>query len=178
MFGGAAAEPHKKLGGEQMSVLDTMKSWIFATEDDDSEEAAPATPKEEKRTKPRQTTPSAQTTRTTEDYSSQGTKKSKVVTLNSGGVQEIALLKLDVFGDTKEILNNMKQRIPVVFNLARLDHSEAVRVVDSVYGAAYALDGTMEKASNEIFIVTPNGISITGNVRDRILASNEFSMDI
>ncbi|MCD8048797.1 MAG: cell division protein SepF [Clostridia bacterium] len=154
-----------------------FKNMLFTLEDDEGEEEE-VTPKEEKRTKTRQTTQTVQTTRTSEDFSAPGVKKGKVVTLNSGGAQEIALLKLDTFEGARTIVDHMKQRIPVVFNLARLDHSDAVRVVDMVCGASYALDGSVEKASKEIFIVTPNGVKITGDIKESLYGSNDFSLDI
>lgn len=148
-----------------MAILDSIKKFVFPTVEEDEEmeteavKAAPKVIKEE-----------------TTNYA--GVRKSKVVSLPSGSGKKIVIIKLDSNAGVKAILNNLKERTPVIFNIARLDRNEAGRAVDIVYGASYALDGSMQKVSNDIFVVTPQGMDIEGDITEQLLGSEEFSLDI
>lgn len=152
-----------------MAFVDSIKRFVFPTVEEDEEDIAPA--KEEKKR-------TAQPSLYSEETSAPGIRKAKVVNINSGGMHKIVVVKLDAYAGTKAIIDQLKEKTPVVFNIARLDRNVAARVVDSVYGASYALDGSMEKVSNDIFIVAPYGMEITGDITDQIRGSNEFSWDL
>jgi cell division inhibitor SepF len=156
-----------------MAFVDTIKRFVFPTVSD--EDVAAEVEKEEKKKASSATQP---TSSYSEETSAPGVRKARVVNINAGSVQKIVIVKLDAYAGTKLIIDHLKAKTPVVFNLARLDHGVATRVVDSVYGAAYALDGNMQKASNEIFIVTPYGMEITGDIAERIKGSDDFSWDL
>ncbi len=146
-----------------MAIIDTIKKFIVLDVDEDEEmeveEKAPVrAPKEE--------APLG------------GFKKAKVVNINHGSASKIVIVKLDSSAGVKPIINNLKDRVPVVFSIARLDRNDAARVVDVIYGATYAVDGSMQKVSNDIFLVTPYGIEITGDVAAELLDSADFSLDI
>lgn len=70
------------------------------------------------------------------------------------------------FEDTKNIIDSMKSGKPVVVNITEIDTASAIRILDFLSGAAYAIDGNMCKVSNGIFIVSPNGLDIIGNDDD------------
>lgn len=155
-----------------MAFVDSLKRFVFPTVEDDEDEAVPAK-KEEKK-------PSydSRSSSYSEEITAPGIKKAKVVNINAGVVQKIVIVKLDSYAGAKAIIDNLKQKTSVVFNIARLDRTDAGRAVDVVYGAAYALDGSMQKVSNDIFVVTPYGMEITGDITEKLRGSNEFSWDV
>ena len=154
-----------------MAILETLKNIFVPPIDEDADEdmgAATPEKKEEKRE------------RKTETYVSDSSagKKARVVSINAGVVQQIVVVKLDSTAGVKVIIDQLKNKTPVVFNIARLDRDEAKRAVDVVYGASYALDGNMQKVSNDIFVATPHGMEITGDITEKIIGSSEFSWDV
>lgn len=146
-----------------MAIIDSIKKFVFPAIEEGEEEM-------ETEVKPVRTV--------REEAASPGVRKSKVVSLPSGTVKKIVIIKLDSKSGVKVVLDHLKEKTPVIFNIARLDRSEAVRAVDIVYGASYALDGSMQKVSNDIFVVTPCGMEITGDITEQLLGADEFSLDI
>lgn len=113
-----------------------------------------------------------------EEAASSGTRRTKIVSLSSGAKQKIVVAKLESNSGVKPIIDNLKNKIPVIVNIARLDRNDAARAVDVIYGAAYAVDGDMKKVSNDIFVVTPHGIEIEGDIAAEILGADGFSLDV
>lgn len=145
-----------------MAFIDTIKKFIVPDVDEDEELEV-----EEK--------PPVRVQK--EEAPVSGVKRAKVVNINHGSTSRIVIAKLDSTAGVKLVINNLKERVPVVFSIARLDRNDAGRVVDVISGATYAVDGKMQKVSNDIFLVTPFGIEITGDVAAELLDSADFSFD-
>ncbi|MGE5586863.1 MAG: cell division protein SepF [Clostridia bacterium] len=64
------------------------------------------------------------------------------------------------FDDIPGILEHLKKRRPVIISVAELDRDLARRVLDFAGGAAYALDGSMQKVGDGIFLFTPSNFEI------------------
>ncbi len=150
-----------------MAILDTIKKFVFPVIDDEEDEVMES---EVRTSKPvREEMPA---------LSPVPTKRAKVVSIGSGSAHKIVVVKLDSNSDVKVIIDHLKERTPVIFNIARLDRAEATRAVDVVYGASYAVDGSMQKVSNDIFVVTPQGTEIAGDITELVGSGEEFSLDI
>ena len=157
-----------------MAILDTIRNFIFSPVVEDEDEAPTQAPEREKKEERRE----KRSAYSQEDSAATGSKKAKIVTINAGNVQKIIVVKLDSCAGVKTIIDQLKEKVPVVFNIARLDRVDAGRAVDVVYGASYALDGDMQKVSNDIFLVTPHGVEIAGDIAEQIIGARDFSWDI
>lgn len=62
------------------------------------------------------------------------------------------------------IIDNLKERKPVIVNLELLEPEWAQRVLDYVHGAIDALNGSIQKVSKGIFVLAPRNVDIEGNV--------------
>ena len=67
------------------------------------------------------------------------------------------------YEDTQNIIDNLKNRKPVIVNMEELEMETAQRILDFLSGAVYALNGTMCKISRGIFVVAPNNYDVVGN---------------
>ena len=72
------------------------------------------------------------------------------------------------FEDTQKIIDNVKSQRPVIVNLDALETDEAQRSLDFISGASYALNGTVFKVANSIFVLAPYNIDITGNIQNEM----------
>jgi cell division inhibitor SepF len=72
------------------------------------------------------------------------------------------------FNDAQEVGDRIKAGQPVIVNLQGLDRSLQRRLVDFCSGLTYALDGTMSKAADQVFLLTPSGISVSQEEKDRL----------
>ena len=83
----------------------------------------------------------------------------------SGGMKMIVYHPVS-YEDTQIIIDNLKNRKPVIVNMEELDVDCAQRILDFLSGAVYALTGTMCKISRGIFVVAPNNYDVVGNNDD------------
>ncbi len=83
----------------------------------------------------------------------------------SGGMKMIVYHPVS-YEDTQSIIDNLKNRKPVIVNMEELEVDCAQRILDFLSGAVYALNGTMCKISRGIFVVAPNNYDVVGNGED------------
>lgn len=76
---------------------------------------------------------------------------------------EVTVIRPSSFEETQEIANAIMNDFTVILNLEGLDVDIAQRVIDFTCGVAYALNGDLQKVSSYIFILTPEGVDISGD---------------
>ncbi|NLJ60474.1 MAG: cell division protein SepF [Firmicutes bacterium] len=64
------------------------------------------------------------------------------------------------FDDIPGILEHLKKRRPVIVRISDIDRELARRVLDFAGGATYALNGSMQKVSEGVFLFTPSNFEI------------------
>ena len=70
--------------------------------------------------------------------------------------------------DAKEITDTLLDNKTVVLNLEGLDIDIARRILDFAMGSVYAINGTIQKISDTIFIIVPSTVDISGAFQDII----------
>ncbi len=104
-------------------------------------------------------------------------KKGKVVNIHSSAYVKVVVYQPLSYDDTQNIIDNLKNRKPVIVNLECLDVELAQRVLDFMSGAVYALDGTIHKVSRGIFVLAPNNVDISGNIPDELKGKAFFTLN-
>lgn len=121
-----------------------------------------------------------------EDYSSQQdsnynvkskTKKGKVVNIHSNPYVKVMVYQPFSYDDTQTIVDNLKNRKPIIVNLEALDVELAQRVLDFMSGAVYALDGSIHKVSRGIFVLAPSNVDISGDIPEELKGKNFFTLN-
>ena len=89
-------------------------------------------------------------------------RESKVVshpnTYKSG---EVTVIEPRSFSESAQIVKKLIDKKTVILHLDLLDKEQSQRTIDFVCGAAYALNGTAQKISDMVFIVTPSNVSLS-----------------
>ena len=80
------------------------------------------------------------------------------------------------YDDTQNIIDNLKNRKPIIVNLDSLEQDLAQRVLDFMSGAVYALDGTIQKVSRSIFVLVPSNIDIVGNIPEDFKGKSFYTL--
>jgi len=85
--------------------------------------------------------------------------------------QNLASMKMIVYhpvcyDDAQTIVDNLKNRRPVIVNMEELEGSCAQRVLDFLLGAIYALNDTVNKISRGIFLVAPREVDVEDTGED------------
>jgi cell division inhibitor SepF len=72
------------------------------------------------------------------------------------------------FGDAQEIGDRLKANQPVIVNLQGVDRELSRRMIDFCSGVTYALGGSMEKAAEHVFLLTPSNVEVSAEERQRL----------
>ena len=70
------------------------------------------------------------------------------------------------FEECPKLVDSLKARKPVIINLEKIDSDTARKIFDFLSGATYALNGTVQKVANNIFVFAPENIDIAANAPD------------
>ena len=93
-------------------------------------------------------------------------KNNRLVEINTTARLEVAVMSPVVFNDAKDIAEFLRRKNPVVINLEKADRADTRRIVDFLSGVVYAIDGNIQKISNDIFLVTPYNVSVLGSFKE------------
>jgi cell division inhibitor SepF len=72
----------------------------------------------------------------------------------------VVLVQPEKFDCATAIANHLRQGDAVILNCESTDAAVARRVVDFLSGCAYALDGSIKKAANNVFILVPRDVGV------------------
>lgn len=101
-----------------------------------------------------------------------GAGNGKLVSINSRSRamddSEVFVIKPDEFDDAQMIIDHLNRGQIIVINMEDLDLPTAQRIADFIGGASYAVDGLFQAISGNIFLATPNGIYVSGDLREEL----------
>jgi FtsZ-interacting cell division protein YlmF len=75
----------------------------------------------------------------------------------------IVLAEPKSFEEGMKIADDLKLKKPVVVNLEVLDHESARRCIDFLSGTIYALNGSVEKIAESVFLFAPASVGVEEN---------------
>lgn len=97
----------------------------------------------------------------------------KLIEMNQRGKMKLIVNEPAAFDDCSKIVDNLKNNKPVIINLEKIDTDIAKRIFDFVSGATYALDGSVQKVANNIFVFAPETVDISSNIEEYANLSKE-----
>ena len=109
---------------------------------------------------------------------------SKITPINKtqkkqGGTNmQVCVIKPTSIEEEIEITETLLEGRTVVINMEGLNVEIAQRIIDFTSGATYAMNGNLQKISNYIFLATPNGVDISGDIQsimDSFGSSNTYT---
>jgi cell division inhibitor SepF len=74
------------------------------------------------------------------------------------------------FNDAQEVGDRLKSGQPVILNLQGVERDLQRRLIDFSSGLAYALSGTMSKAADQVFLLTPSNVEVSEEEKERLQA--------
>ncbi|MCJ7839565.1 cell division protein SepF [Lederbergia sp. NSJ-179] len=96
-------------------------------------------------------------------------RKQNVVSLQSAKKSsKVFLVEPRVYAEAQEVADHLVNRRAVIVNLQRIHHDQAIRIVDFLSGAVYALGGDIQKIGRDIFLCTPDNVEVSGNISELI----------
>ncbi|MCX7796522.1 MAG: cell division protein SepF [bacterium] len=67
---------------------------------------------------------------------------------------------LNNYDEVRRVIDEVKAGKIVVVNFESADRSEAIRALDFVSGAVYALEGSLQKVGDYVFLAVPRGVEV------------------
>lgn len=108
------------------------------------------------------------------------TNDRKVVSIKSAHALrengKIALFEPRIYGDAREITEQLLNGQATIINFSQMDPKVAVKTVDFLNGAVFAMDGEIQRIGEQIFLCTPKNFEVTGKTMSD-LANDTNSFD-
>ncbi len=102
-------------------------------------------------------------------------RRSRLRGVDSGGSQvRVHLVLPRSFNDAQQIADRFKDSIPVILNLQSADNELSKRLIDFASGLTYALDGSMQRVADKVFLLTPQNVELSAEERARAIDSGGF----
>ncbi len=93
--------------------------------------------------------------------------REKVLSMQKGDdAMKMVVTEPAGFEECPKLVDSLKARKPVIINLEKIDSDTARKIFDFLSGATYALNGTVQKVANNIFVFAPENIDIAANAPD------------
>ena len=96
---------------------------------------------------------------------------SKVVNISTNVRMEVVLTTPETLEEADMVCNYLKEKKTIIVNLEKIEHETAQRITDFLCGACCALDGSIQLISDEIFIIGPVNVDITGQFKEELKAN-------
>jgi cell division inhibitor SepF len=90
------------------------------------------------------------------------------------GQSKVHLVVPRSFNDAQQIADRFKDAIPVILNLQNADSDLSKRLIDFASGLTYALDGSMQRVAEKVFLLTPRNVELSAEERARALDRGGF----
>ena len=78
------------------------------------------------------------------------------------------------FNDAQQIADKLKDYVPVILNLQSADNELSKRLIDFASGLTYALDGSMQRVADKVFLLTPRNVEVSAEERARMIDKGGF----
>lgn len=140
--------------------------------DDDLDDELPPVKNTKKEKKEKKTSAATKTVKQPKTQSSSSkvtpmySVKKKTSGSSAGSSNEVCVIKPKKFDESTEIVDALLDNCTVILNLEGLDITLAQHIIDFTAGASYAIEGNIKKVSSYIFILTPEGVDITGDSQE------------
>ncbi len=90
----------------------------------------------------------------------------------------VKVIRPQTFNEAQIVADFLKEGKTIVVNLEGIEISQAQRIIDFIGGASFAVDGSLKAISNNIFIVAPGNIEVSGDLRDEIVNDDTLSPEL
>ena len=171
-----------------MSFIDKIKDLVNVPDDDYDEEEIVKPAKKERSFRPtpapeRERKASADYSKFSQSYGEparapkaeeKNDRQNKVVNIHTTTQVQVVLAHPETFDGVTKIADHLNNKRTVVLNLEATQRDVARRIVDFLYGAAYANGGEIRRVAASTFIIIPHNVNIVGDLIDELENNGVF----
>ena len=100
------------------------------------------------------------------NYQPSERESGRVVDIHSGNRSQVVFKKLDKFEDAGAVADVLNEKKIVILNLETCPNDISRRVLDFLYGVAYANNGEIKRVAGRAYIITPYNVPVSGEMLD------------
>jgi cell division inhibitor SepF len=90
-------------------------------------------------------------------------KRAEAQSESDNELRRITTIHPRSYKDAKVIGESFRDNIPVIMNVTDMDVSEAKRLIDFSSGLTFALNGSIERVTEQVFLLTPANLEVLAN---------------
>ena len=162
-----------------MNLKDKLKQFINVTDDDyiESADSDYTDDFDFEPAKANTTESKPQSARTRSEKSNPNSNN--VVNINSSKPSSsqpkphVVFRKIDRFEEVGEVADVLNDKRIVILNLETCPNDVSQRIIDFLYGVAYANHGDFKKVAGRAYIITPYNVPVSGELLDELGAGPE-----
>jgi cell division inhibitor SepF len=79
------------------------------------------------------------------------------------------------FNDAQTVADKLKAEVPVIINLQTADADLTRRLIDFASGLTYALDGSMQRVADRVFLLTPHAVKVSAEDKALLMERGFFN---
>ena len=91
-----------------------------------------------------------------------------VYSINTNVQMQVVVIQPTCYEDAQQICDQVKGKKPVVVNLEQVEYPVAQRIMDFLSGTCYSLEGSIQRVANNIFVIAPENVEISGEFKEEI----------
>ena len=95
--------------------------------------------------------------------------------MNQSSPFKMVVIEPKSLEECRRLVDNLRARKPVIINLERVETDLARKMFDFLGGATYALNGNVQRVTQNIFIFAPNNVNINAKLDRTTEASTSDS---
>ena len=156
-----------------MSAFDSLKKFIGIEEVEEENLSEEEIQKAKEKIIKENTRENSYVRKTPIDYSAKPGEGSKSVPIErrisvaSTNAFKLVLIEPKSFDECPKLVDGLKGRRPIIINLEKIETETAKKIFDFLSGATYALNGSVQKIANNIFIFAPESVDIAAGQDER-----------
>ncbi len=85
----------------------------------------------------------------------------------------VTVLQPNSFEDVQMVADDLKSGTPVIVNLQTSNNDLAKRIIDFCSGVSYAIEGSIKKVADKVFLITPENTIVSSSEKE-ILGERGF----
>jgi cell division inhibitor SepF len=87
----------------------------------------------------------------------------------------VSLVVPKTFNDAQTVADKLKAEVPVIINMQSADADLTRRLIDFASGLTYALDGSMQRVADRVFLLTPHAVSVSAEDKALLMERGFFN---
>lgn len=120
---------------------------------------------------------SAKPSRKVVDFNQQSSRQPSYGSNNVNAGNIIVIKPQEIF-ESQTVVDMLNVGKPVILNMEGLELASAQRIIDFIGGACYAIGGSLQAVSGNIFVAAPSSSEVTGDLREELLNDNTLTTQL